>query len=409
MPSSPQWIYKRGDTGPGLQVQLRHAPTYGERIGQIASLSEVSSVWWIIRREYDGVIVHEQQAQIVDHHRGIVATPMTAVVSAQPGLYASEIVATWGDGQQLTFPAEPNVDHLYIRVRNDLMSTAIPVATSGPTVGALPVPNALFIPDGSSGQVTGNGQHVFAGANATINVDPSVTHITVASWPTQTPWGAGTTPTIVHAGTTLHGSVPARLLASAGDEVTIARDGLAGAVWFASAPATGGASYTPPTINPVFIPNGGSGTVAYNNQVVFAGDAAVVNVAPGITSFSLGEWATQTPWATMPTIVQAGTSMHASVAQQLADSDGDIVVMGSNGATWFAAAPASHAVETYEHLQPVAAVSWIIDHNLGRSPAGVTIQDLAGQDVMAEDISHPTVNRTVLTFVAAQAGSALLS
>ena len=101
--------------------------------------------------------------------------------------------------------------------------------------------------------------------------------------------------------------------------------------------------------------------------------------------------------------------MHASVAQQLTDSDGDMVVMGSNGATWFAAAPASHAVETYEHLQPVAAAIWTITHNLGRSPGGVSVFDTAGFPVAPNDVDHPTVNTTVVSFIGPQAGSALLS
>lgn len=391
-------------------MQLRHEPTYTQRIGDVVDLSNALAVYWLGVRSYDGVLVLEAQAEIIGlPSNGVVYTPCTAAVTAQSGLVEMQIVVDWPDGNQITFPAEPGNNRMYLRVRERIVSTVVPVRVSGPTAGADPVPASIFIPDGSSNTVASSGAVVFAGANATINVAPGVTNFQVAAWPGQTPWSAGTTPTIVHAGTSLHGSVPTRLLASAGDEVTIARDGLAGAVWYASAPATGGSSYTPPTIHPVFVPNSGSGNVLYDGQIVFAGDAAVVNVAAGVRSFSIAEWPTQTPWATMPTIVQAGTSMHASVAQQLADSDGDIVVMGSNGATWFAAAPASHAVETYEHLQPVAAVSWVIDHNLGRSPAGVTIQDLAGQDVMAEDISHPTVNRTIITFLGPQAGSCLLS
>lgn len=414
MPSSPTWVRTVGDTAPGLTVQLREDPTYNQRIGDVVDLSNVEAVWWVAERAYDGVRVHEQQAEIIGNpHDGTVYTNLTAVMTEQSGLVRNHVLCFWGDGSMITYPSEPNVDALWLRVRERiLVTTAVPVKTAGPTAGVDPVASSIFIVDGGTNTVPSNGAVVFAGANTTINVAPGVTHFTVAEWPTQTPWAAGTTPTIVHAGTTQHGSVTARLLASDGDEVTIARDGLAGAVWFASAPAAGATAYVPPVVSPIFVPDNSSGTILYDGQLAFAGNNSVVTVASGVTNFQLAEWSNATPWVAAPTIVQAGVAVDPTVPTRLLASDGDVVTLGSNGLTWFATAPTAGSaavVETYEHTQAVASAIWTITHGLGRKPGGVSVFDAAGFPVAPNDVDHPTVNTTVLSFIGPQAGSALLS
>jgi hypothetical protein len=70
---------------------------------------------------------------------------------------------------------------------------------------------------------------------------------------------------------------------------------------------------------------------------------------------------------------------------------------------------AAAGVQAYTHTQAVASTSWTINHSLGFNPAGITVSDGAGNEVMPNDISHPTVNQTVLSFLVAQAGTARLS
>ncbi|HNX51455.1 MAG TPA: hypothetical protein PKL08_14900, partial [Thermoanaerobaculaceae bacterium] len=96
----------------------------------------------------------------------------------------------------------------------------------------------LFIPDGQSGTVTGNGQIVYAGANATINVAPGVTWFQPVAWASQTPWALGSTPIIVQAGTTSHATAAAELLEGAGGDLLVVA--LNGTVWHVAGANTGG-------------------------------------------------------------------------------------------------------------------------------------------------------------------------
>lgn len=59
----------------------------------------------------------------------------------------------------------------------------------------------------------------------------------------------------------------------------------------------------------------------------------------------------------------------------------------------------------YEQAQP--ATMWIINHNLGYRPA-VELLDTGGQEIDG-DISHPTVNQTVIMLQPATAGIARLT
>lgn len=61
----------------------------------------------------------------------------------------------------------------------------------------------------------------------------------------------------------------------------------------------------------------------------------------------------------------------------------------------------------YLHNQGVAALTWTINHNLGFRPS-VELLTVGGVEFEA-DISHPTVNQTVITCLTARAGSARLT
>ncbi len=57
--------------------------------------------------------------------------------------------------------------------------------------------------------------------------------------------------------------------------------------------------------------------------------------------------------------------------------------------------------------QSVASALWVIDHQLGRYPALVTVVDSAGT-VIYGGVSHPTANQTVLSFSTPLLGKARL-
>lgn len=61
---------------------------------------------------------------------------------------------------------------------------------------------------------------------------------------------------------------------------------------------------------------------------------------------------------------------------------------------------------SYVHTQSVAATTWTINHNLGYRPS-VELLDSGSQEIDA-DVSHPTINQTVVTLIPASAGLARL-
>jgi hypothetical protein len=68
----------------------------------------------------------------------------------------------------------------------------------------------------------------------------------------------------------------------------------------------------------------------------------------------------------------------------------------------------SSATLAYKHDQQVPLAVWTIDHNLGFVPGGVTVIDTLG-DIVWGEVTHPSVNQTILTFSAAFSGVAYLS
>lgn len=62
----------------------------------------------------------------------------------------------------------------------------------------------------------------------------------------------------------------------------------------------------------------------------------------------------------------------------------------------------------YRHVQDVASATWVIPHNLGFNPGGVSVLDSAGTNVVG-DIVYSDANTVTLNFSAPFAGTANLS
>jgi len=63
--------------------------------------------------------------------------------------------------------------------------------------------------------------------------------------------------------------------------------------------------------------------------------------------------------------------------------------------------------KSYTHNQSVASSSWVITHNLGKTPA-VSVQDSAGTDVVGQ-ITYNTEQKLTITFSGAISGKAYLN
>lgn len=57
--------------------------------------------------------------------------------------------------------------------------------------------------------------------------------------------------------------------------------------------------------------------------------------------------------------------------------------------------------------QPTPSATWTINHGFGAKPT-VTVTDTAGDECIGE-VTHPTLNQTVITFSAPFAGTARLT
>ncbi|MFN4328288.1 MAG: hypothetical protein ACK4FF_05375 [Limnobacter sp.] len=66
----------------------------------------------------------------------------------------------------------------------------------------------------------------------------------------------------------------------------------------------------------------------------------------------------------------------------------------------------SGGLNAYEHSQPSASASWLINHNLGRRPI-VSVYSIGGMEVNAE-VVHLNTNQTQILFAAPQTGFARL-
>lgn len=63
--------------------------------------------------------------------------------------------------------------------------------------------------------------------------------------------------------------------------------------------------------------------------------------------------------------------------------------------------------KAYTHNQSVASSSWVITHNLGKTPS-VSVQDSAGTDVVGQ-VTHNTEQKLTITFSGAISGKAYLN
>lgn len=60
----------------------------------------------------------------------------------------------------------------------------------------------------------------------------------------------------------------------------------------------------------------------------------------------------------------------------------------------------------YHHVQTVASDTWVINHNFGREPVAIRVEDSAGTEWPFPSREDPDVNTTILYFLAAFAGTA---
>lgn len=62
----------------------------------------------------------------------------------------------------------------------------------------------------------------------------------------------------------------------------------------------------------------------------------------------------------------------------------------------------------YVHVQSSSSFTWVVNHNLGHYPGGVTVVDSAGS-VLIADIQYVSVNQLTVSFSAALTGQVFVS
>lgn len=70
--------------------------------------------------------------------------------------------------------------------------------------------------------------------------------------------------------------------------------------------------------------------------------------------------------------------------------------------------PVGPSGQSYRHIQDIATTEWVIDHNLGYQPGGITVQDSAGT-TWEGDVTHPSPNTVHVSFQVPLSGTAHLS
>lgn len=76
-----------------------------------------------------------------------------------------------------------------------------------------------------------------------------------------------------------------------------------------------------------------------------------------------------------------------------------------DGAAYVGSAVVAADVDSYLHQQLVASDTWVVVHGLGYEPAGIHIEDGAGND-MAGAVTHDSVNQLTIRFVVPDVGTA---
>lgn len=67
----------------------------------------------------------------------------------------------------------------------------------------------------------------------------------------------------------------------------------------------------------------------------------------------------------------------------------------------------AQAAPRYTFVQVSAASAWIVNHNLGSAPAGVSVRTPGGVEVDAAVI-HTSPNQLIIQFAAAQSGTVIV-
>jgi hypothetical protein len=134
---------------------------------------------------------------------------------------------------------------------------------------------------------------------------------------------------------------------------------------------------------PLFVADAGTATVTANGQMVFAGAGAAITVPASVSWLQVAWWDTQTPWAasTVPTLVQAGSTVDAGVAGALLASGGALVVITRAGTVLTAAgvgrAPIwAHDGATYA---PDPDARLLVQATGDPTPTGLTDNDIVIQ------------------------------
>lgn len=166
----------------------------------------------------------------------------------------------------------------------------------------------------------------------------------------------------------------------------------------------------------LLVPDGDTGqTVGMSGTSVFAGGSgASVAINPAVEVFTIGQLASGTPWGLgmVPALtVTSPQTVDPSVTAALEGSGGDEVTLYVDGGVWYASTPTagtggtSTDVDTYFHTQAAPAVTWAVVHNLGYRPAGIHIEDGAGND-MNGNVTHVSDNQLTISFAVAVDGTA---
>jgi len=134
----------------------------------------------------------------------------------------------------------------------------------------------------------------------------------------------------------------------------------------------------------------------------------------GVSFIWRGDWTAGTEYAVNDVVAYNGSAYichhaHTAVTPPLGGpSDADWDTMVSKGAQGDPGAPGS-APQAYTHEQGNASASWLVEHNLGYVPGGITIVDSAGGRVGMPEVYVLDTNTLLFVFTVSFGGRAYLS
>jgi hypothetical protein len=161
----------------------------------------------------------------------------------------------------------------------------------------------------------------------------------------------------------------------------------------------------------ITISSSGSGNVfdpAFNAAVRAQLEAALTPGA-NVTLTPAGAGDTRTVGVASATAFDAvfNAAVRAQVSSMLAQgANVTLTPAGAGAALTVTVAAANGATIGYEHVQSVAATSWLINHNLGYKP-GVDVLDAADNKISAE-VRHTSLNQLTITLNLPTIGKAIL-